>query len=73
MTRKRYIKLLMGRQGYSRNEARALANRAKKNNERVFWENHMWKLVGEDKIRRIPIAYKRLDDLWKLEKEQADK
>lgn len=30
MTRKRYIKLLMGCQGFSRNDARALANKAKK-------------------------------------------
>jgi hypothetical protein len=73
MTRKRYIKLLMGCQGFSRNDARALANKAKKYNERAFWENHMWKLAGEDKIRKIPLSYKRRNDLWGAKKEQADK
>ena len=54
MTRKRYIKLLMGCQGYSRNEARREAHAVTRHKALIDKNNHKIKSFGGD--ARIPQA-----------------
>lgn len=57
MTRKRYIKLLMGRQGYSRNEARREAHTVTRHKALVDKNNHKIKSYGGT-ARRPQASYK---------------
>lgn len=61
MTRKRYIKLLMGRQGYSRNEARQEACTVTRHKALVDKNNHKIKSFGGD-ARRPQASYKESYD-----------
>lgn len=61
MTRKRYIKLLMGRQGYSRNEARRDARTVARHKALVDKNNHKIKSFGGD-ARRPQASYKEYYD-----------
>lgn len=57
MTRKRYIKLLMGRQGYSRNEARRKARTVTRHKALADEDNHKSKSLGS-LARRPQASYK---------------
>lgn len=61
MTRKRYIKLLMGRQGYSRNEARQEARTVTRHKTLVDKNNHKIKSFGGT-ARRPQASYKEYYD-----------
>lgn len=61
MTRKRYIKLLMGRQGYSRNEARRDARTVARYKALVDKNNHKIKSFGGT-ARRPQASYKEYYD-----------
>lgn len=61
MTRKRYIKLLMGRQGYSRNEARRETQTVTRHKALVDKNNHKIKSFGGD-ARRPQASYKEYYD-----------
>lgn len=61
MTRKRYIKLLMGRQGYSRNEARQETQTVTRHKALVDKNNHKIKSFGGDS-RRPQASYKEYYD-----------
>lgn len=61
MTRKRYIKLLMGRQGYSRNEARREARAEARYKALVDKNNQKIKSFGGD-ARRPQVSYKESYD-----------
>ena len=55
MTRKRYIKLLMGRQGYSRNEARRKARTVTRHKALADEDNHKSKSLGSPADRKRAI------------------
>ena len=57
MTRKKYIKLLMGRQGYSRNEARREARTVARHKALVDKNNQKIKSFG-GAARRPQVSYK---------------
>lgn len=57
MTRKRYIKLLMGCQGYSRNEARRETQTVTRHKALVDKNNHKIKSFGGT-VRRPQASYK---------------
>lgn len=57
MTRKKYIKLLMGRQGYSRNEARRDARTVARHKALVDKNNQKIKSFGGT-VRRPQASYK---------------
>lgn len=61
MTRKRYIKLLMGRQGYSRNEARRDARTVARRKALVDKNNQKIKSFG-GAARRPQVGYKECYD-----------
>lgn len=61
MTRKRYIKLLMGRQGYSRNEARREARTVARHKALVDKNNQKIKSFGGD-ARRPQVSYNECYD-----------
>ena len=61
MTRKRYIKLLMGRQGYSRNEARRDARTVARRKALVDKNNQKIKSFG-GAARRPQASYKEYYD-----------
>lgn len=61
MTRKKYIKLLMGRQGYSRNEARREARTVTRHKALVDKNNHKIKSYGGT-ARRPQASYKEYYD-----------
>lgn len=61
MTRKKYIKLLMGRQGYSRNEARREARTVARHKALVDKNNQKIKLFGGD-ARRPQVSYNEYYD-----------
>lgn len=61
MTRKKYIKLLMGRQGYNRNEARREARTVTRHKALVDKNNHKIKSFGGD-ARRPQASYKECYD-----------
>ena len=56
MTKKRFIKLLMGELRYSRNEARLIANNVNRWHEISAVNNATWKRVG-GKMREVPLTY----------------
>ena len=56
MTKKRFIKLLMGELRYSRNEARLIANNVNRWHEICAVNNATWKRVG-GKMREVPLTY----------------
>lgn len=56
MTKKRFIKLLMGELRYSRNEARLFANNVNRWHEISAVNNATWKRVG-GKMREVPLTY----------------
>lgn len=61
MTRKKYIKLLIGRQGYSRNEARREARTVARHKALVDKNNQKIKSFGGD-ARRPQVSYKEYYD-----------
>lgn len=61
MTRKKYIKLLMGRQGYSRNEARREARTVARHKALVDKNNQKIKSFG-GAARRPQVNYKECYD-----------
>ena len=61
MTRKRYIKLLMGRQGYSHNEARREARTVARHKALVDKNNQKIKSFGGD-ARRPQVSYNEYYD-----------
>lgn len=56
MTKKRFIKLLMGELRYSRNEARLFANNVNRWHEIFAVHNATWKRLG-GKMREVPLTY----------------
>lgn len=61
MTRKKYIKLLIGRQGYSRNEARREARTVARHKALVDKNNQKIKSFGGD-ARRPQVSYNEYYD-----------
>lgn len=61
MTKKRFIKLLIGRQGYSRNEARREARTVARHKALVDKNNQKIKSFGGD-ARRPQVSYKEYYD-----------
>lgn len=61
MTRKKYIKLLMGRQGYSHNEARREARTVARHKALVDKNNQKIKSFGGD-ARRPQVSYNEYYD-----------
>ena len=68
MTKKRFIKLLMGELRYSRNEARYYAEKVQLWDEIASTNNSTFKSIG-DKTREIPVPYIALYGWCKRETE----